>query len=303
MRIHLPITLILIVVSAPAQADLLDEVTHHYADSEGVKIHYVSVGQGPLVVMIHGFPDYWYTWRHQMDALKGDVRVVAMDTRGYNRSNKPQGIENYAMAKLVDDVAAVIRDAGEDSAVIVGHDWGGAIAWQFAFANPEMTDALVVLNLPHPVGLIREFDKSATDYARVFREGKASDPDVFFGMPMTPQTLSIWMTDEAARPHYLGAFGRSDTTAMLNYYKANYPDPEDPGEAWLNEPPKLTMPVLLFHGLKDQALHSDGLNNSWDWIDADQTLVTTPNAGHFVQQDAAELVSDTMLWWLKSRTK
>ena len=97
---------------------------------------------------------------------------------------------------------------------------------------------------------------------------------------MTPQTLSLWVTDEAAKPHYVAAFGRSDTTAMLNYYKANYPDPKDPGEAWLAEPPKLTMPVLLFHGLQDQALHSDGLNNSWDWIDADQTLVTTPNAGH-----------------------
>ena len=133
------------------------KVTHHYADNDGVKIHYATAGDsGPLVVMIHGFPDYWYSWNEQIKALKSTHRVAAMDLRGYNRSDKPKGLENYAIPKLVSDVAAVIRDMGEQKAVIVGHDWGGMVAWQFAMAKPEMTDRLAVLNLPHPKGLNRE---------------------------------------------------------------------------------------------------------------------------------------------------
>ena len=116
-----------------AQADIFDEVTHGYADNNGVKIHYVTAGEGPLVVMIHGFPDFWYSWRHQMEALRDEFQVVAIDQRGYNLSDQPQGVENYAMPALVGDVAAVIRHLDADKATIVGHDWGGAVAWQFAF--------------------------------------------------------------------------------------------------------------------------------------------------------------------------
>ena len=96
-----------------------------YADSDGVKIHYASLGEGPLVVMIHGFPDFWYTWREQVDALSSDFKVVAIDTRGYNKSDKPEGVASHAMPLLVGDVAAVIRHLGRDKAIIVGHDWGG----------------------------------------------------------------------------------------------------------------------------------------------------------------------------------
>ncbi|MFT5049546.1 MAG: pimeloyl-ACP methyl ester carboxylesterase, partial [Chlamydiales bacterium] len=94
----------------PADDYLLSQVEHHYADSDGVKIHYAAIGEGPLVVMIHGFPDYWYTWRHQMMALADDFRVLAIDQRGYNLSGQPEGVEAYDMQLLVADVAAVIRD-------------------------------------------------------------------------------------------------------------------------------------------------------------------------------------------------
>lgn len=281
-----------------AQADLLEEVTHGYADNDGVKIHYVSVGQGPLVVMIHGFPDYWYSWREQMAVLKDHFQVVAIDQRGYNLSGQPKGVAAYAMPNLVADVAAVIRHLGQDSATIVGHDWGGMVAWNFAFALPQMTERLIVLNLPHPRGFAREMannpeQQANSGYARKFREGSPEDPDIMFGGPMTVETLSGWVVDPAAREHYKKAFAQSDFEGMLNYYKANYP-PEP------NTSP-LDMPVLVFHGLKDTALHADGLNNTWDWIDADLTIVTAPQAGHFVQQDAAELVTSTMQWWLRSR--
>ncbi len=209
-------------------SDLMDRVEHGYADSNGVKIHFASIGEGPLVVMIHGFPDFWYSWRHQMEELSSDFQVVAIDQRGYNRSDQPDGDENYDMRYLVGDVAAVIRHLGRDKATIVGHDWGGAVAWQFAFHVPQMTERLIILNLPHPNGMGRELannqeQQQNSGYARKFQEGSSSDPDIFFGMPMTPQTLSGWVQDQEARKHYVAAFERSDFGAMLAYYKRNYP--------------------------------------------------------------------------------
>ena len=294
-----------LLLGAAAHADIWDEVEHGYADSDGVKIHYAAVGEGPLVIMIHGFPDFWYTWRHQMEGLKGNYRVVAIDQRGYNLSDQPEGEANYNMRYLVADVAAVIRHLGEEKAIIVGHDWGGIVSWQFAFALPQMVDKLIILNLPHPNGLARELannqeQQQNSSYARTFIEGSASDPDILFGGPMTAESLAFWVSDPAARPRYVEAFEQSSFDAMLAYYKQNYPRTGGDAPA-PPSPPQLQMPVLVFHGLRDTALHSDGLNNTWDWIDADTTIVTAPNANHFVQQDAAELVTSTMKWWLLAR--
>ncbi len=295
-----------ILMAASAFADIMDEVEHGYADSDGVEIHYAALGEGPLVVMIHGFPDFWYSWRHQMEGLRDDFRVVAIDQRGYNRSDAPAGQDSYDMRLLVGDVAAVIRHLGGESATIVGHDWGGAVAWQFAFAMPQMLDRLIILNLPHPNGLGRELANNAeqqqnSGYARAFQAGNASDPDIFFGGPMTAETLSGWVSDPTARAHYIEAFQRSDFDAMLAYYKQNYPS-ADGGDSIAGSPaPQLDAPLLVFHGLEDTALHSDGLNNTWDWNDSDTTIVAVPGANHFVQQDAAELVTQTMRWWLLAR--
>jgi pimeloyl-ACP methyl ester carboxylesterase len=291
------------------QADVFDRVKHAYATSEGgVKIHYASLGEGPLVVMIHGFPDFWYTWRHQMDALSGQFQVVAIDQRGYNLSDKPKGVESYDMRLLVADVAAVIRHTGRDRATIVGHDWGGMVAWQFAMNLPQMTQNLVILNLPHPIGLLRELRSNPeqiknSEYARTFQRLPATDPTVFFGQPMTAETLSSWVKDPEARKRYVEAFGRSDFDAMLNYYKRNYPATSGADLPPAPEFPKVKAPVLMFHGLDDFALHRDGLAGTWNWVEKDLTIVTIPGASHFVQQDAAELVTSTMKSWLSARTR
>ncbi len=293
--------------AAPAaESDLHARVEHHYVDSDGVKIHYVTLGEGPPVLMIHGFPDFWYTWRHQMEGLAEHFQVIAMDQRAYNRSGQPEGVESYAMRSLIGDVVAVVRDLGHQKATIVGHDWGGAVAWQVALNVPAITERLIILNLPHPNGLTRELatneeQQSNSGYARAFQSGSASDPDIFFGGPMTPQTLSGWVSDPAAREFYVEAFERSYFDGMLNYYKRNYPRPGSTSTSPPQPLPKVEMPVLMFHGLDDTALHSDGLNNTWDWLDQDLTLVTVPGVGHFVQQDAAELVTSTMKWWLLAR--
>ncbi len=296
-------------ITSTLHADVWDTATHGYADNDGVRIHYATVGEGPLVVMIHGFPDFWYSWRHQMQGLQDDYQVVAIDQRGYNLSDSPDGDENYDMTLLTSDVAAVIRSFGEDSAVIVGHDWGGMVAWNFAFAYPEMVDRLVVMNLPHPNGMQRELtineeQRANSGYAQRFQAGSPSDPDIFFGMPMMPQTLAGWVQDPTARERYIEAFALSDFDAMLAYYKRNYPPLpplSDTAPPPSPEVPQLNVPLLVLHGLDDTALHSDGLNNTWDWNDADTTIVAVPGAGHFVQQDAAEMVTETLRWWLGAR--
>ncbi len=146
-------------------------VRDRYADSSGVNIHYVTRGRGPLVVLIHGFPDFWYGWREQIATLSQHYQVAALDLHGYNLSDKPAGVAPYGVQYLVGDVAAVIHDLGRSSATIVGHDWGGAIAWMFAIAHPEMTERLVVLQTPQPRGMLRELrtnpaQVAASGYAR-----------------------------------------------------------------------------------------------------------------------------------------
>lgn len=282
------------------------EIKHGYADSGGVKIHYVETGDGPLVVMIHGFPDYWYTWRHQIDGLKDAYRVVAIDQRGYNLSDQPEGVENYDMSLLVSDVVAVVRHLGEEKAIVIGHDWGGLVAWNVAFFAPDMVDKLIILNLPHPNGIAQALRDNpealaGTTYAKTLREGTPDDPEIIRGYPMTSQTLSGWVTDAEARSKYIEAFDRSDFMAMLNYYKQNYPDIWSGGDIDWPVVPNIAISTLVFHGLDDTALHSDGLNNTWDWVDKDLTIVTVPNAGHFVQQDAADLVTTTIRSWLDDR--
>mgnify|MGYP005726751393 CR=1 FL=1 len=286
-------------IATSAAADLFEAVEHRYADNAGTKIHYALSGrEGPLVVMVHGFPDFWYSWRTQMTALHDRFRVAAMDLRGYNRSDQPRGIENYAMPLLVADVAAVIAAEEAESAVVVAHDWGGAIAWNLAMSRPDLVSHLVILNLPHPLGLMRELannpqQKQNSGYAYQFQQ-----PDAH--KALTAEGLAGWVTDDAARLRYVAAFERSSFEGMLNYYKANYPKPPA-ADAPAPAMPKVEAPVLMFHGLEDQALLPGALSGTWDWVEKDLTLVTIPGANHFVQQDAADMVSETMRDWLLRR--
>lgn len=274
--------------------DFEERVEHRYAENGSVKIHYATLGEGPLVVMVHGFPDYWYTWRHQMAALSENYRGAALDLRGYNLSDKPKGIENYGMKELLGDMEAVIRAEGRESAVVVGHDWGGAIAWQFATRRPRMTERLIILNLPHLTGLTRELannpeQQRASAYTRFFqREGAHESLDA--------ERLSRWVTDPEARKKHVEAMERSDFEAMLYYYKRHYP--REPYRELGPPETKVDVPVLQIHGLKDPYLLPVALDGAWEWIDKDLTLVTVPGAGHFVQQDAADLVNRTMISWL-----
>jgi pimeloyl-ACP methyl ester carboxylesterase len=264
-----------------------------YADSGGVRIHYVTQGEGPLLVLIHGFPDFWYTWRDQLPALARHFQVVAIDQRGYYKSDQPAGVENYALDKLVEDVHAILRHFKRDKAVIVGHDWGGLVAWTFAMTHPEKTDRLIVLNLPHPRGMLRELANNPqqhknSQYARNFQSPDAA-------AKLKPEMLVFWVKEPDARKLYVEALRRSSMEGMLNYYKANYP--REPYKEDRPFPP-VKCRVLLIHGLEDPYLLSGALNDTWKWVEKDLTLVTVPKAGHFVHRDAPDLVTRTMIRWL-----
>ena len=283
-------------VAAQSPTDVFDRVEHHTVDSDGVAIHYVTLGEGPLVVMIHGFPDFWYTWRDQMTALaEAGYRAAAMDTRGYNRSDQPDSVGAYSMPRLVGDVAAVIADQGEERAVVMGQDWGGMIAWFTAMTRPEVVERLVVLNLPHPAGLMRELARNPdqqrnSQYARNFQEEGSHER-------LSAEGLTGWVRDEAARARYEEAFRRSSFFGMMAYYKANYPRPP-----YREMPPpiaRVRAPVLQVHGLDDQYLLASGLDGTWQWLDADYTLVTIPDVGHFVHREASEEVTRSLLMWLE----
>ena len=293
------LTILAVPAGAADTVGVWDEVEHHFAQNQGVKIHYVTLGKGPTVLFVHGFPDFWYSWRDQMAALAGDFRTAALDLRGYNQSDQPTGVESYRLPLILDDVAAVVRDLGVEKVTLVGHDWGGAIAWRFAMAHPESVERLVILNLTHPRGYAAvvanptEAQRANTEYARRFA---TSQPD---GSPVPDRILAMGdRFGEVVGARYREAFGRSSYDGMLNYYRANYGQAGGAGV----EMPALPMPVLQFHGLKDTAVDKDGLKNTWDWIDADYTLVTIPNVGHWVQSEAADIVSSTMKSWLLART-
>lgn len=285
-------------LSAKTHAETENLGTSGFIDSSGTKIHYVTAGQGPLVVMIHGFPDYWYSWREQIPTLSQNFKTVAIDQRGYNRSDQPADVSDYQMDKLVSDVIATVDHFSEKQAILIGHDWGGAVAWSAAMAHPDRISKLVILNLPHLRGLQRELannpkQQAASAYARAFQIPGAE-------RTLSPRMLARWVQDEKAREKYVAAFERSSLKGMLDYYRANYPRPPYQDDS---EMPPIQCPVLVIFGLQDKALLAPALNDTWEWIDKDLTLVTIPTASHFVQQDEPEFVTGTIDRWLRRPEK
>ena len=288
---------------------MMDDYKHGYFETGGCRLHYVEAGRGPLLVLYHGFPMFWFSFYPQIEALKTRFRVVAIDGPGVNLSSKPQNIELYKLENLALQIDELARHlSGDEPFYLVGHDWGGAVAWQVAIRHPEVARNLIILNLPHPNGLMRELTTNETQrqhsaYAQTLKHGSHSDPKVFFGQAMTPNHLAGWVKESEVRDRYIEAFERSSMSGMIAYYQQNYPElPPRAGSETLPLPvtTKVQAPVLIFHGLEDQALHPNGLNQTWEWLEAEMTLMTLPGAGHFVHRDKASVVSSTMLTWLEA---
>lgn len=302
--ICLTATIALVVAACGAEQTVENEAafvtSDHYAQNGDVRLHYAAAGDeaDPLVVMIHGFPDFWYSWRNLMDELDGDYRVVAMDTRGYNLSDQPEGVEAYAQPNLVADVAAVIAAEGRDSAVIIGHDWGASISWNVALSRPDLVDKLVIMSVPHPANMARQLrddpvQQASSAYARNFQLPGSEDN-------LSAEGLAGWVTDEAAKPLYIEAFERSNFESMMNYYRANYPSGTG-GEVEIPELPPIQAPLLVITGVEDTALRPAGHDGTWRHAAQDVTVMWLPGVGHWIEQEAGPLTNVTIHNWLDAR--
>lgn len=274
-------------------------VEDRYAENDGVRIHYVASGEGPLVILIHGFGDYSATWDSLAAALNDAYRVAAIDTRGYNLSDQPQSEAAYAMPQLVGDIAAVIASEKRTSATLVGHDWGGLIAWSVAITMREKVDDLVILAMPHPALLAKDIIAHPARYAgnpyvAMFREAGSEDK-------LTPEMLAAWVTDPVERAKYLAALTRSSRKAMMSYFRANdlpvASAAEEASGAWFN------LPLMIIHGADDTFIPQSSQDDAWQYASNDSAKLVVPKAGHFVHRDAADLVNRSIRSWLDLHRK
>jgi pimeloyl-ACP methyl ester carboxylesterase len=273
---------------------------HGFAHVNGVRLHYVTQGQGPLAILLHGFPEFWYSWRHQIPELAKQFRVVAPDLRGYNDSDKPRGVANYRVDTLTADVMGLIRAFGEEKAVIIGHDWGGGVAWAFAANYPHATERLVVMNCPHP----GPFQKHLRSNRRQLRRSWYM---FFFQIPFLPEfgiRLNVRRFVEQA---FRGMAIRKDAfpdeelqkyaealtkpgvlTAAINYYRAAFRETVRRGERLF---PQITCPTLLIWGEEDIALGKELTYGMEPYFANRLEIKYIPRCSHWVQQEQPELVN------------
>ena len=278
--------------------------------SSGVKIHYHTVGEGPLLIMIHGIGGFWFDWRHQIPDLSKRYKVVAMTQRGFNLSDQPVGVEEYTVAKIAGDIDALIKHFGQSKAIIMAYDSGGFHAWYFAMHNPEKTERLVVIGSYHPATLVREYatnpaQQKAGVYSRNFQE----QPDAAANMAKQRRDPNAPMragdTPEIHKMR-LEASNRSSFDAMVNFYKANWPhapyslDMRVLG-GHISDYPKVKSPTLVVYGREDVPLVVNGLNDLWNWVDSELTLLVVPGAGHGPHAEVPEFVTPRIVDWLAAR--
>ncbi|MBF2004979.1 alpha/beta fold hydrolase [Chlorogloeopsis fritschii PCC 9212] len=272
---------------------------HDYIITNGVKLHYVTQGEGPLMLMLHGFPEFWYSWRHQIPEFAKYFKVVAVDLRGYNDSDKPKEQSAYVMDEFIKDVKGLIKGLGYEKCVLVGHDWGGAIAWCFTYAHPEMVEKLIVLNIPHPA----KFSEGLRTPQQLLK----SSYMFLFQLPWLPEVLIQSADYQAIETALKGmavnkstftqadidaykdaAAKRGALTAMLNYYR-NIFQQRLLNPSW----GVLEVPTLMIWGEKDTALGKE-LSYGTEAYVRDLQIRYIPNCSHWVQQEKPELVNEYM---------
>ena len=281
---------------------------HDFADVNGVRLHYVSAGAGPLILFVHGFPEFWYAWRRQLKEFSRDHLAVAPDTRGYNLSSKPEGVEHYQTKHLIADLRALAHHLGHETFVLVAHDWGGAAAWAFAVAHPECVEKLVIINAPHPAIFARELahnraQQKASQYIRFFRtpgaEEKLSRDDFAmiekfaFGLGLGGKSLF----DDETRALYREAWSQPGAlTGGLNYYRASRLEPPLPGgtlDISGIDPARfvVNVPTLVIWGERDKALLTGNLDGLEEFV-PDLTVRRIPDASHWVVHERSDEVND-----------
>jgi epoxide hydrolase 4 len=280
---------------------------HRYATVNGVRLHYVEYGKGPLILLLHGFPECWYAWRYQLPALaQAGFRVVAPDLRGYNLSDKPRGVHAYRMECLIGDVKGLIQTLGEDRAVVVGHDWGGVIAWQLAISEPQMVKKLIILNAPHP----QRYLEALKTPGQLLRSWYV----LFFQLPWLPELMIHSFGFAGLRQRLLNEPVHADAfdevtvkvyqralaqpgalTAALNYYRAGF---RSLVRGLRPNIQPIEMPTLVIWGEQDRYLGADLLEGLEPWV-KDLTVERFADASHWVQAEVPERVNERMLQFLR----
>jgi pimeloyl-ACP methyl ester carboxylesterase len=280
---------------------------HDYAITNGIRMHYVSEGEGPLVVLLHGFPEFWYAWRHQIPALAAaGYRVVAPDLRGFGETDKPLGWQQYSMTRLTADVAGLLDHLSAEKAHIVGHDWGGSTAWALAMHRPERVERLVVLNAPHPVQFMTAL--------RTRQQLSRSRYMFAFQLPGMPERL-IRRNDWAALrtsftkgPVHPGAFTAEDIEQYVaaaeganslhggfNYYRATF---REGAAGLLGQPQRFDAPTLVIWGDQDRFILPELATPDPAWV-PNCRVEHIADASHWVMSDAPEAVNGLLIGFLE----
>jgi pimeloyl-ACP methyl ester carboxylesterase len=303
--------------SDPPNAD--PRIRHGYAQVGDVRLHYAECGEAdrPLVLLLHGFPEFWYSWRHQLSALGGHFHAVAPDLRGYNLSDKPGRVEDYRMARLVDDVTGLIRHFGARRAAVVGHDWGAVIAWALAEFFPDYVSRLGALQVPP--GAVWAANMT-------WRQALASWYMLFFQLPRLPE-WRIGADDFAGLGKMFkstaraGTFNDSDValykemlkrrgasgettslTAGVNYYRANFSllsrNLTSAFGRGARPAARVRVPTLFVYGERDAFVMPETVRGVRSYVDAPFREVRLPRAGHWVQQEYPNEVNAALLGFL-----
>ena len=279
-------------------------VKHEDIEVNGIKLHVAKQGNGKkLVVLLHGWPEFWYTWRYQIPELAKHFTVYAPDLRGFNLSDKPHGISNYKTDTVASDIAALVQQSGFKKALIVGHDWGGAVAWTFATMFPELTEKLVVCNCPHPKLMLDSFKSNPSQLIKswyIFMHQIPLLPEMIyqFTLPLFfKQFVRGWMynkhnfSDDDLN-EFVKAFKHEGAlTGSINYYRAMLQT--KPNLKIFDK--KIQSPTLLIWGEGDKALGKELTYNTEKYIDAAYEVKYIPNCSHWTQNDCPELVNEFLL--------
>jgi pimeloyl-ACP methyl ester carboxylesterase len=305
-------------LAAPPAMKHQPTIEHRYAEVNGVRLHYVTEGKGPLIVFLHGFPEFWYEWKDQLPEFGKDHRAVAPDMRGYNLSEKPAGVDRYQMKDLVEDVRALAGHLGYKKFILVGHDWGGGVAWSFAIAHPEYLEKLVIVNCPHPAILARELaenpaQQKASQYMLMFRSPQAEQvlsANNYQGLveAVLGDGLKTGVFTEADKQAYIEAWSQPGAlTGGLNYYRAANLGPPAPGTAPGAAPATegpapaaafgtdagslmVKVPTLVIWGEKDTALLTGNLDGMDKYV-PNLTVQRIPDGSHWVIHEKPALVN------------
>jgi pimeloyl-ACP methyl ester carboxylesterase len=293
------------VQSDPSAAE--PSLRHGYAEVNRVRLHYVAQGRGRLILFLHGFPEFWYGWKELLPEFAKDHQTVAVDMRGYNLSSVPSSLDAYQISTLVEDVRALAEKLSAEKFVLVGHDWGGVIAWYFAAAHPELVRKLVIINAPHPTVFARELannpqQQQASSYFNLFSNPEAesvlSQND--FALPQAVVFTGGWAS-EADRQAYLECWRRG-LTGGLNYYRAANLKSVLAGEKsdqrrFASLTRAISVPTLVIWGEKDVALLTGNLDGLDQHVENLQ-IHRLPTAGHFVVHEQPAAVIDAMRHFL-----